>query len=123
MLSFLLVSRDANNFKDLVSALKENGEIELEFSDSGEKALAIAAGRAVDLVVADEDLGDMTGIELVRRILRINFMINFSVVSGLPHDDFHEASEGLGIMTQLPKQPGKKDAEDMIKILKQIKGM
>ena len=77
----------------------------------------------VDATAADEDLGDMTGLELVRRILKINFMINFAVVSGLSADEFHEASEGLGVMTQLPQRPGKKDADGMIKTLKQIKGL
>jgi len=123
MLKLLFVSRDDKNFQDLISALKGNRDVELEFSDSGEKALAIVAGKAVDLVVADENLGDMTGLELVRRILKINFMINFAVVSGLSPDEFHEASEGLGIMAQLPKEPGKEEAEVLIKTLNYIKGL
>jgi len=123
MLKFLLVSRDKASFEEIISALKGYGDIELEFCDSGEKALEMISGMAVDLVIADEGLGDMTGLELVKRILKINFMINFAVVSGLSHDEFHEASEGLGIMTQLPKPSGRKDAEDMIKMLKQIKGI
>ncbi len=123
MVRLLLVGRDKNNFEDLKSALKGYEDIELGLSESGEQALAIIPGKAVDLVIADEDLGDMTGLELVKRILKINFMINFAVVSGLPHDEFHEASEGLGIMLQLPKRPGEKDAEELIKTLKLIKGM
>lgn len=123
MLKLLFVSRDDKNFQDLISALKGNGDIELEFSDSGEKALAIVADKTVDLVVADENLGDMTGHELVRRILKINFMINFAVVSGLSPDEFHEASEGLGIMAQLPKEPGKEEAEVLVKTLNYIKGL
>jgi len=123
MLRLLLVSQDKNKFKDLISALKGYEDVELEFSDSGEKTLAIISIKAVDLIVADEDLGDITGLELTRRLLKINAMINFAVVSNLSHDDFHEASEGLGIMTQLPGQPGEKDAESLIKTLKQIKGM
>ena len=123
MLKILLVSRDKNIFEDLISALKGYEDIESELSESGEKALAIVSGKAVDLVIADEDLGDMTGLELVRRILKINFMINFAVVSSLAHDEFHEASEGLGIMLQLPKRPDEKDAKELVKTLKLIKGM
>jgi YesN/AraC family two-component response regulator len=123
MLKLLLVGRDKNIFEDLKSALKEYEDIEFGLSESGEQTLAIVSGKAVDLVIADEDLGDMTGLELVKRILKINFMINFAVVSGLPHDEFHEASEGLGIMLQLPGQPGRKEAEELVKTLKQIKGM
>jgi two-component SAPR family response regulator len=123
MLKFLLVSRDKARFEEIISALKGYGDIELEFCDSGEKALEMISRMAVDLVIADEGLGDMTGLELVKRILKINFMINFAVVSGLPHDEFHEASEGLGVMAQLPKRPGKKEAEEIMKTLKQIKGI
>jgi len=123
MLKLLFVSRDNNMFQDMMTALKSYKDIDLELSDSGEKALAKIQGKTIDLVVADEDLGDMTGLELVRRILKINFMINFAVVSGLSADEFHEASEGLGVMTQLPQRPGKKDADGMIKTLKQIKGL
>ncbi|MBN1626741.1 MAG: response regulator [Deltaproteobacteria bacterium] len=123
MIKILVVNRDEKNFGDLISALKGNGDIELELSDSGEKALAEVADKAIDLVVTDEDLGDMTGLELVKGILKINCMINFAVVSGLSAGDFHEASEGLGVMTQLPKRPDKNDADDMIKTLRRIKGM
>jgi len=123
MLKLLLVSRDIDFLSGLSSALLRQEDIELEVSASGEKALARLASKAVDLVVADEDLGDMTALELSRRLLTINPMINCAVVSSLSHEEFHEASEGLGIMAQLPKQPGGKDAERLVKTLKQIKGL
>jgi DNA-binding NarL/FixJ family response regulator len=123
MLRLLLVSRDKDSLSGLSSALEAYEDITIEISASGEKAMAMLSAKAVDLVVADEDLGDMTGLELARRLLKINPMINSAVVSSLTHDDFHEASEGLGIMSQLPEHPGEKDAENLIKTLRQIKGM
>jgi hypothetical protein len=65
----------------------------------------------------------MTALELSRRLLKINPMINCALVSGLSAEEFHEASEGLGIMAKLPKQPGAKDANELIKNLKQIMGL
>ena len=123
MLKLLFISRDKNIFEEMIAALEDYEDIDLELTDSGEKALSMIPGKAVDLVIADEDLGDMTGLELVKRILNINFMINFAVVSEFSPEEFHEASEGLGVMLQLPRQPGKKEAEESIKKLKQIKGM
>lgn len=123
MLRLLFVSQDKNIFQDMIAVLKVHEDVDLELLESGEKALAIIPGKEVDLVVLDDDLGDMTGLEFVKRVLKINFMINFAVVSELSPDKFHEATEGLGVMTQLPKQPGKEDAEEMIKTLKQIKGL
>jgi CheY-like chemotaxis protein len=124
MIKLLLVTGDINPFNELISRLGEYDDIELEISASGEKSLEwIASKIPVDLVIADENLGDMTGHEFVRRLLKINPMIDSAVVSRLGHDEFHEASEGLGIMAQLPQQPGREDAERLVKTLKQIKGM
>jgi CheY-like chemotaxis protein len=123
MLKLLLVSRNIDSLSGLSMALRGQGDIELEVSPSGEEALARLSGKAFDLVVADENLGDMTALELSRRLLKINPMINCAVVSSLSPEEFHEASEGLGIMTQLPQDPGAKDADMLISTLKQIKGM
>jgi PleD family two-component response regulator len=123
MLKLLLASRDIDSLSSLSSALRGQGDIELEVSGSGEKALAMLSNKAVDLVIADEDLGDMTALEFSKRLLKINAMINCAVVSSLPHEEFHEASEGLGIMAQLSNQPGGMDAENLIRTLKHIKGL
>jgi DNA-binding NarL/FixJ family response regulator len=123
MLKLLLVSRDDDSLSGLSAALGGQDDIELEISASGEKALARLSGKAVDLVVADEDLGDMTALDFSAQLLKINPMINCAVVSTLSQEEFHEASEGLGIMAQLPKQPGAEDAERLIQTLKRIKGL
>lgn len=123
MLKILLVSRNNSSLSGLSSALTARSDIELEASASGEKALEMLSKRAFDLVVADEDLGDMTALELSRRLLKINPMINCALVSSLSAEEFHEASEGLGIMSKLPKQPDEKDADELINNLKQIMGL
>jgi len=124
MIKLLLVTGDINPFNELISRLGEYEDVKLEFSASGEKALEwIASKIPVDLVIADEHLGDMTGLEFVRRLLKINPMVDSVVVSRLGHDEFHEASEGLGIMAQLPATPGREDAERLIRSISQIKGM
>ncbi|SEM04499.1 Response regulator receiver domain-containing protein [Syntrophus gentianae] len=123
MLKLLLVSHSKDSLRGLSSSLSGKDDIELEMSTSGEEALTRLSSKTVDLVVADEDLGDMTALELSKRLLRINPMINCAVVSSLSPEEFHEASEGLGIMTQLPRQPGMKEAEILIRTLKQIQGL
>ncbi|MDY0186510.1 MAG: response regulator [Syntrophus sp. (in: bacteria)] len=123
MLKILLVRRDADSLSSLSSALGRYGEIELETASSGEEALTLLSGRTADLVVADENLGDMTGIELSRRLVNVNPMINCAVVSSLSPEEFHEATEGLGIMSQLPEHSTANDAEIVISTLKCIKGI
>jgi CheY-like chemotaxis protein len=106
----------------LASALKEHDDVELLTTESGEKALAMVSESAVDLVVTDEELGDMTGLEFARRLISLNPMINCATVSGLEPERFHEVSEGLGLMDQLPTRPGKEDAERLLRNLRLIKG-
>ena len=78
------------------------------------------AERNFDLVVADEKLGDMTGLEFIRGVVAKNPMVNCAAVSSLMPEDFHEASEGLGILMQLPVRPGQEYAEKLLAHLKSI---
>lgn len=122
MMKLLLVSPDKSPLSGLASALKEHDDVELLTTESGEKALAMVSESAVDLLVTDEELGDMTGLEFARRLISLNPMINCATVSGLEPERFHEVSEGLGLMDQLPTRPGKEDAERLLRNLRLIKG-
>jgi CheY-like chemotaxis protein len=122
MLKILLISTDEGPFSEFTSALKEHDDVELLTAESGEKALTMVSEKAVDLVVTDEELGDMTGLEFARRLISLNPMINCATVSGLEPERFHEVSEGLGLMDQLPTRPGKEDAERLLRNLRLIKG-
>ena len=122
MMKLLLVNPDKSSLSELASALKEYDNLELLTTESGEKALAMVSESAVDLVVTDEELGDMTGLEFARRLISLNPMINCATVSGLEPERFHEVSEGLGLMDQLPTRPGKEDAERLLRNLRLIKG-
>jgi hypothetical protein len=45
------------------------------------------------------------------------------MVSSLSQKDFHEASEGLGLLMQLPVRPKKAHAEDLVKHLRSIQDL
>jgi CheY-like chemotaxis protein len=123
MFKLLLVSKNRNSFSDFISALKENDSNEVLFAGSGEEALKMVKDNAVDLVITDEDLADMSGLEFVRRLITVNPFINCAAISHLTEKEFHEASEGLGIMNHLSSDPKGADAEDVLKTLRQIKGL
>ena len=57
------------------------------------------------MVVVGEELTDMRPVELVANLVRIRPTINCAMVSALGHDEFHEATEGLGVLMQLPPNP------------------
>ena len=123
MLKLLLVSSDKDALSDLAAALVQHGDVDLSWAKSGAAALGIVSNTAVDLIVTDETLGDMTGLEFAGRLLAVNPMIHCASVSRLSAEKFHEASEGLGMMSHLPAQPGKEHAQDLLKRLKHIKNL
>ena len=123
MLNLLLVTANKGAFTDFASALSTHADVELTWAESGGMAMDRVADTAVDLVVADEDLGDMRGLELAYKVISVNPMINCAVTSDLSHEDFHEASEGLGLLEQLPLQPGAEQADALLEQLKKIKNI
>jgi two-component SAPR family response regulator len=118
MFKIMLVSHDKNFFSDFVISLSQNTDVEITSAESGEGALKKISSTAVDLVVTDEDLGDMSNIEFAGRLVKINPMINCALVSSLSPEAFHEASEGLGIMSQLSAHPGKREADGLMEKLR-----
>ena len=122
-LNLLLVCREKDFLSGLASALKKHDDIMLSWSESGGKALDKISNSPVDLVITDENLGDMSGLELALKLLSINPMVNCAAISSLSHEDFHEASEGLGLLAQLPPQPGEKEAEALLQQLRDLKNL
>ena len=112
MLKLLLVSNNIESFPEFGSALKEN-DTEMFCAESGETALKMVKDNAIDLVITDKEIGDMSGLAFAKRLISSSPMTNCVVTSSLPEKDFHEASEGLGILMQLPVAAGKKEADGL----------
>ena len=90
---------------------------------TGAAGLAQLQGRAVDLVIVDEQLDDMSGIEFVHQFVKVNPLANTAIVGSLPEAEFHEATEGLGVLMQLPPRPREADAESLLAVLAKISGL
>lgn len=120
MYKILLVSKDKTNLSELSAALETGFDVDLLWAESGNKALETVANAVVDLVLTDEDVGDMSGLDLAREVIRLNPMVNCAAVSPLSPDDFHQASEGLGLMAQLPPHPGAEQAGTLMQRLKEL---
>ena len=123
MIKILLVTSEREPFSEFARVLKQKDDIELTWTETGQEALDAISDNPVDLVIVNENIGDMTGIEFMKKLLPINPMINSAAVSPLSPEEFHEASEGLGVLVQLPVDPGKFEAEDLLKRLKKLKDL
>ena len=119
MIRIMLAGRDQMSLTALKAGLT-NRDVHIVRAVSGGTGLSMVAEGNFDLVVTDENLGDMTGLEFIRAIVAKRPMINCAAVSSLTSAGFHEAGEGLGILMQLPVEPGQKHADMLLEQLKSI---
>ena len=119
----LLVSDQTDTFQELAETLQTDPAIDIGWAHDGQTAMERAAGQSPDLVILDETVGGTSGLEWIRRLMAVNAFVQTGVVSRLPHDAFHEASEGLGILVQLPPAPGRDDARQILAALRQLPGV
>jgi DNA-binding response OmpR family regulator len=120
MLNILLVSPQQERFEGLRETLNAIHPVTAEQAADGQAALKLVRKNAVDLVVIDEALGDMAGVELVRRLLEVNAMIHTALVSSLSPEVFHERTEGLGILMPLSPACGPEDAGALSECLRRL---
>lgn len=118
--TFLMVTGEKERFSTLAAALEKLVDADIHWADSGRDALEKAGDTTPLLAVIDEHLPDMTGLQFVKELLQKNALIYTALASTLSHDDFHEFSEGLGILVQIPNVPGEKDAEEIVSALKRV---
>lgn len=123
MLKLLFVSNRVETLSEFISTLKEDDKNEVLYAGSGETALKLIKDSAIDLVITDEEIGDMSGLDFARILISLSPMTNCAALSSLPEKEFHDLSEGLGLMNHLPANPERSDAEDVLKNLRRIKGL
>jgi DNA-binding response OmpR family regulator len=116
----LIVTPDRNSLSAFAEALEESQEVQVAWAESGQAAIADVMRHPPLGAIIDEDLLDMPGLDLVRRLLPINAMMNTVVMSDLSAEAFHEACEGLGILAQLPPKPSSEDARTILARLKRM---
>ncbi len=119
MIHLLIASTDIDSLSDLITGLEEN-DVRITWSESCEAVLKTVETESFDLVITAEDLSDTKGLECIRKLVSLNPMLNCAAISTLSHKDFHEASEGLGVLMQLPERPGRDDATKLLEHLKTI---
>lgn len=116
----LIVTPDRSSLSAFARYLEESREVQVAWAPTGEAAIAAVRQHPPLGVIVDENLLDMPGLDLVRRLLPINALINTVLISDMPPDRFHEAGEGLGIMAQLPPGPTPSDARTIMARLKRL---
>ena len=122
MLRIIVATAQPEGLRFFIETLSSDSEVRLDEVRSGTEALSLVSTSSAHLVVIDRELPDIKPLELVRKLLTHNAMVSTAVVSSLSEEEFHEASEGLGILARLPVQPGKDDAAELMNKLRSVLG-
>ena len=120
MIHVMVVTPDPQTNTLLRNAMAGLENLETEWVTSETEALARLKGKRNHLVISDETLAEMTGIEFLNQLVRVNPFINTVLLSSLSPHDFHEATEGLGILGQLPLKPEPSHLKDLLSSLSSI---
>ncbi len=122
-MNLLLVGSYDSTLSNYSRILEKHWDVSVSRAKSGEKALEMISRQEIDLVIADKLLGDTAGLEFAEKLTVINPMINCAVVNSMSAADFHEASEGLGILAQLPDRVSEKQVEELLQQLRQMRSI
>jgi DNA-binding response OmpR family regulator len=120
MLRIVLATARLEAMQAFIAALTSKNEVNIECVVSGAEALDAVRTSAPHLVIIDSDLPDEESLDLVQKLVMVNAMVNTAVVSPLSDAEFHEASEGLGILAKLSDLPGSQEGEELLHRLKEV---
>ena len=123
MSSIVLASPRVDRWQAFSDALTAGIRAEIVAVRSAADAIEAAQMQRPQLMVIDAELGDMTAVELIRRLLNIDAMINTAVASGEAEAIFHEETEGLGILMKLSPLPTLAEAGRLVACLRQVTGV
>lgn len=119
----LLASPHVGTWQVFAEALGVQSGADIVTAENGASAIDAVKTKRPWAVVISEILDDRSDPSVVRDIMSYNAMIHIAMVSGLPQQAFHERTEGLGILMQLPLSPGLNEALSLSRRLIQITGI
>ena len=116
--SILLQTGRSAVFAPFVTALERQGCTVTTVADAA-ACNACVQRQAPDLVVVDAPTHGQARQDVIG-IMRVNALVHTAVVTDMAEEAFHDAMEGLGILTSLPPVPGENDAQRLVHLLNEL---
>lgn len=104
MLRVMLVGVDRKTRQVFEQILSEQGDFEIVQVAYGREAIEALDLQNISLLVIAENLPDLDSIDLIKQIITGNPFQNIAVVSDRDPDQFHEMTEGLGVLGKITPQ-------------------
>ena len=112
-MDILIVSSRNALWQQLKPAFEDRGGL-VRTAATLEEALQALHDRPAALVVLDMGSDGEVLRHAVFRVLSIDAMIHTAAVSSMDAEAFHDAMEGLGMLTSLPEQPTAGDVDNLM---------
>ncbi len=119
-MSILLVTPRAQALAAFAEALGRGSGLPVASVATWGEALAVMKAAPPLFMVLDQGLAEGTPLELALTALTVNAMVNLAVVSPLGEEEFHEASEGLGILAPIPVDPAAADGAALAQVFRRF---
>jgi CheY-like chemotaxis protein len=100
---FVALVDDDEMLREALAGLLEISGMTVEQYDSGGQFLAAAANSKAACVIADIQLGDITGIEMARQLRASDFRFRLILMTGADDPIFERQAEELGCVAFLRK--------------------
>ncbi|MGR3319371.1 MAG: response regulator [Candidatus Anammoxibacter sp.] len=116
----ILVIDDEEGVRDAFTLALEDMEYQVDTAETGEKGLDMFNGRQYDLIYLDLKMLGITGVEVLRKIRKINKDVHVYIITAFSKEFFGElksASED-GIKYELIKKP--LNSDQIVKVTKSI---
>lgn len=123
MYTLLLVSPRIGDLSDFTPTLSAQPDITLHQVNSSEDALQMAREQNPHLVIIDQEIQDKNSLDLVMELLVVNAMINTVMITSMDAAEWHEKSEGLGMMPPISDPPTEKDALALLEAFRKMPGL
>ena len=120
-MDILVVSPRADLWQNLRPQFEKHGAA-LRLAPSMDEALSDLTARRADLVVLDINADAPDLRHAVFRILSVSAMIHTATVTTMSPETFHDAMEGLGMLTGLPVNPSPADIDALMTALGKVMG-
>ena len=116
-MKIVVVTPRKDELQDFAAALEAQDSIALFWAQAFESGLEVVKTETPEVVILDATLSEKDGKDFLMQLLQVNAMINTAVISPLKEADFHERTEGLGVLARLPFNPEAQDAGRLLKKL------
>ncbi|WP_295641370.1 hypothetical protein [uncultured Mailhella sp.] len=120
-MNILVVSGRADLWQNLRPQFEKRGA-SMSAAPTLDDALSAMQKERPALVVLDLDMNRDELRSAVFRILSVSAMIHTAAVSSMPPETFHDAMEGLGMLTSLPTSPTPADIDALMDALAKVTG-